>query len=200
MMLGTVSPVLRRILALAILAGVMFSVWGVVVEPLSDLWQEQRTAADRQQKMLAAYKRSAAELPALSARRDALRKQDATQSGFLEGAGATVIAAKLQTDVKRMIESQPGQVTSMQILPVATVDGFDKIAVRVDFKASTDALPRIVHAIEAGGNGAGGNAPALFVENISVRAPETPLPAAVAAREPELTVRWDVYGFARRAP
>jgi general secretion pathway protein M len=184
------SLLLRRHLAIAILLVLAALVWSGIVEPIIGFWRVRANQADNSLRSLAVFRRAAAPRQALEAQERELLARDAAQRGFIEGTTATVAAAKLQSDVKHIIETQSGQVASTQLLHSAPESGFEKIAVRVDFKTSTDSLPSIAYAIDAA-------MPSLFIENVSVRAPETPAQSTTAANVFDLSVRWDVYAYTR---
>jgi general secretion pathway protein M len=185
------APLLRRTFALVILSAILATLWGGIVVPCVDVWRNQRSQTEHLDKLLAGYRAMVAARPALEATVGALRARDAAQQGFLGSENYTLTGAKLQSDVKRLVEGHAGQVTSIQLLPMASESSFQKMTVRVDFKTSTDDLPKLAYAVETA-------SPVLFIENVIIRAPENSLTqAASAAAHLDLTVRWDVYGYAR---
>jgi general secretion pathway protein M len=188
-MMPTLSPGVRRLAALVILLVMVGIVWGGIVGPVVDAWQARSDHREQSLRLLGAYRRATESVPALKAEVADLQQRDRTQHGLLEGASVPLIGAKLQNDIKRIVEAQAGQVASTQALPPLRDGAFEKIAVRVDFRVSTDALAKVAYALEAA-------TPPLLIENVSVRAPETPMPPGKTAPL-DLSVRWDVYGYAR---
>lgn len=188
-MIRTLSPQLRRALAISILLLILFILWWGAVTPIAETMGGWREHIHDSLALLYDYRRTAAMEPALQASLEQLRSKSNADTGLLQGPNPAGIAAQLQGNVKSLVEGEAGQIISSQALPPANEAGFTKIAVRVDFRASIDALPKVIHVIES-------EAPSLFLDNISIRAAQIVSASSQTGASQDLTVRWDIYGYA----
>jgi hypothetical protein len=184
---------LGRALAAAILAALVAAVVGVVLRPFAVAWSEAGDSIAASTALLAGFQRAAAERPALEAELKALGGQTALpQPGLIDATNTPLAAARLQSAVKAIIETEGGQVRSVQELPATRAGGFQRVAIRLDVGVTTDGLQKALHRIEAA-------QPYMFVDNLAIRAPE---PARVAgprlpATASDLAIRLEVFGYMR---
>ena len=166
---GFASPLLRRALALAILAGCVALAWTLVVAPLIGLSRDRQAdiaAASEQVRHLDAL---IARKPVLDRRASALVARVAATGGFWSGPSAAVIAASMQDRLRQVVASSGGRVESSA----------DAARSRTTVFASwlcgsrSGPLATVQRALEA----VAAATPALFVEHLAITAP-------VAARDP----------------
>jgi hypothetical protein len=183
-----VSPIMRRVLALAILAAIPLTLWHAIIDPIWQSWADSDETEARSLQLIADFRQTAATRPALEARFKEVEVRGKTLPGFVTGNTPALAAATLQSEIKRIIESKGGQVRSTQDLAATRERGAEKIGVRFDITTSLESLPKIVYEIEA-------HAPYLFIDNVEIRAPEDARPESYVADKPILIIRWDVYGY-----
>jgi hypothetical protein len=167
---GFASPLLRRALALAILAGCVALAWTLVVAPLIGLSRDRQAdiaAASEQVRHLDAL---IARKPVLDRRASALVARVAATGGFWSGPSAAVIAASMQDRLRQVVASSGGRVESSADAGEITDHGFRKLAVRFAIRGPLATVQRALEAVAAA-------TPALFVEHLAITAP-------VAARDP----------------
>jgi hypothetical protein len=179
---------IRRAAALAILAAIPIAIWIVLADPLWQAWSDADETEERSGQLITEFRQTLAKKPIYEAQLKALDTRRGSMPGLVEGASPALAAATLQGDIKRTIESHGGQVRSTQDLSAVREHGFERIAVRIDWTASVEALSKILYEIE-------GHTPYLFVDNLEVRAPDDPKPENFVSGKPILTIRCDIYGY-----
>lgn len=188
-----VSPRLSRLLALALLIAALAVPYLAVVRPFVAELAANRELLAEQAALRERYGRIAANSAGLGERLDALREQPVAEHAYLEGASESLVAAELQSRVKSAVQSNGGTLNSTQILDATTEAGFRRLAVRVRMSASTDALPKVLYALES-------SEPFLFIDNVDINA------RTVRRRETggkgetetvELIASFDLFGYMR---
>jgi hypothetical protein len=178
------------LLALVILLVLAGTFWAAVIRPLADYWNDHQEALARSTRLLAGYLRSAAMRGALEAQLQQLTQEGASPKGFVDGATTTLAAAKLQGEIKQIIENNHAEIRSTQNLPSSTTNGFEKVEIRYDIAVSMSALEPLLHQLET-------HAPYLFIDHVDIQAPDSLSGAAPGTSDPKLTVRWDIRGYRR---
>ncbi len=180
----------QRALALAILLLLLGIVWRGILAPLLDWAGEEQDAAEQSLKLIAGFEHAAAARPALEDQLRALHAREASLTGFVGGASTALAAAQLQVEIRKIIESNGGEIKSVQNLPAAKKEDFEKIDIRYDIQAPMSALGAMLYQIET-------HNPALFVEAVGIGAPDTWRPDGHAAGEPKLLIHWSIHGYRR---
>ena len=191
-MTASLSPAVRRALALSILVVLLFGTYAMLVRPVLDSYLRDRQTLEEQQIALRRFQEAAQELPALQARLDELRRGGPQSAGYLQGQGETLAAASLQERLKALVLSEGGQFKSAQILPASDADRARRLAVRGEMMLGLAALQRVVYELEA-------STPFLVLDNLDIRAIASPQRTGQAAGEILLDIRLDLYGFMRSA-
>jgi len=183
-------PWMSRLMALALLLGLVLLAYAVVVAPLVAGYRQSEDAVAEAQELLAGYRSVAARRDVLEAQLAALSARQDDSGLYLAGATDALAAAALQDHVKGAIEGSGGNLRSIQILPGEDDEGFRRVGVRAQLTATVNDLLRILHEIEGG-------TPFLFVDALEVNnrrarrrsrdEPET--------MDPVLLVRLDVAGY-----
>ena len=183
------SPALRRVIALAILAMLLLlgaSAVGWVAneyDAAQGAAQQLQTAIDRRQQAESKVAELRAELAAL-------KQHQASAVGFLQSSGESLAAAELQSRIKSSVEAAHGELRSTQTLPGREEGGFRRVAIRGQIVVNIAALQRVIYELEA-------SAPFLFLDNVEIRARA---PSRAKAQDnPPLDVRFDLSGYLRRA-
>lgn len=184
------EPMSRRFAALAILFLLIAGVWLAFIRPLVALISEVDDGVDSSLKLIAGYERAAGVQAGLEARLQELRARDASAVGVLAASTAGVAAANLQGEIKRIIDSQGGEVRSAQAGAVSAVESFEKIETRYELAIPLHALGAVLYQIES-------HIPYLFFDEITVSAPENWQADIPAAANPKLTVRCTLHAYRR---
>ena len=183
------SPVVGRLLALAILAAAALGVWAGVVEPVKARFAEHDRTIEQSRDLLTRHMRIALERRQLEARLTALREMQSTSGRLIEGDSVELAAAGVQNKLKALADANGAKLKSTQILPAVDSEAFRKVAVRVTMMADTEAAQAVFHALETA-------TPYLFLDRIDLRGPKR-RSRRKKKNEGILQVRFDVFGYMR---
>jgi len=159
----SLPPLLHRMAALALLSVVALLLYAAVIAPVID--QAANAAADliRAQERLGRLQELAASVDRLD---NAARRVQALGPGrsfFIEAPSAVAASARLQEQLKELIDSSGARVTSLFALPPVDEKDYSRVTLRLLITADTPALQAVLHGIETA-------AVALVVEKLYVRA------------------------------
>ena len=186
----TVSPMSRRLAALAILLGLISFVWVYLATPVLDSIARDGASIAQSRQILADYDRLNTEFPSLQQRLGQIKESGADTAGFLDGANPALIAARLQGDVQQIASAAMVALRSSQTLPPAKEGNFRRIGLQLELGATPAGLQRLLHLIETG-------TPALFVQKLSIRLPEDGTAPSAPDGQPQLTIRLELCGYQR---
>lgn len=187
-----ISPPLRRVFALALLLAAVTLIATGIVLPTVQRYRAVESGVVDGAAALARFRQAGAKLPRLAAEHDALKQLLASQSGFLKATSDPLTAAEMQSRIKSVIDREGGELKSTQILPARDEGGFRKVAARVEWVGSTEALARIWYAMESG-------APFLFIDDFDIEGRPVPHKEKSAPPLIMLDVRFEVSAYARAA-
>ena len=196
----TLPPAVSKLLAVAILLGLLAALYGVVVEPIVTTQRQLEASIADGRYLLRQYRRAGTQRQELQTALDNIRgRGDATAaSGYVEAPSEALAAAALQERLKAVIAKHDGQLRSTQDLSTLSENEFTRVGVRVQMIGDIEALSKIFHELESG-------RPYLFLDNIDLRPTgsrrsrnKTPDQAADAAVA--LMARYDVFGYMSLAP
>lgn len=179
-----------RAAALSILFVLLGSVYLFVVGPLLDAYRSTDEAIELTGDQLARYENISKNYPALKAQLDRLTRRQAASGVYLAGDTDALAAAALQEDVSATIERNGGKLRSIQILPVTNDGDFKRVSVRVQLTATLAAFAQILYTLEAG-------KPVTFVDNLDVKNRRARRTAKNQNQDPELVIRFDLFGYLR---
>ena len=191
--IAKLDPARQRMLAVGLLVAVVAIALSVVLVPLWSLHRHYDDAIADLNDRIERYRRVAAQAPEYRKALDAMRAKDGRRF-FLNNTAPNLAGAELQELVRAAIESNGGRITTSQNQGPKDDGRFRQITVTVQFFASTPALQKILHALEA-------RPPYLSVESMTLR----PLNAfrgfkPAPGQEPEVNVQLDVAGIAFAEP
>jgi len=183
----------QRLLAAALLVVAAALALSVLLVPLLLLHRHYDDTIAALTDRVERYRRVAAQAPEFRKALDAIREKDGRRF-FLKNTAPNLAGAELQEQVRAAIEGNGGRITTSQNQSPRDEGRFRQIIVTVQFFATTPALQKILHAVEA-------QPPYLTVENMTLR----PLNAfrgfkPAPGQEPEVNVQLDVAGFAYTDP
>ncbi len=186
------SKGVRRAAALALLFVVVWAVYGMVLSPVLTAYRETGEEIEQTSELLERYQRISTNHPALKGQLEELVRQTAKSGIYLPGNTDSLAAAELQEGVSATIERNRGTLRSIQILPVADDGDFRKVTVRVQLTATLGAFTRILYSLEAA-------KPFVFIDNLDIknRRARTRQKDQQQEQNPELVIRFDLYGYLR---
>jgi general secretion pathway protein M len=191
-MRASLSPRLRRLLAVALLVATAALLWSAVVSPLLTDYADAQATIEH---MRSALDRGAAakyEIGSLRAELADLKKRQLSDAGFIDGATESIAAAQLQNRVKTAVDSAKGELRSTQVLPARDDGKYRRITVRGQVLVTTAGLLRVLHDLESAW-------PYLFLDNVEIKAQPLARDRDAVPQDPTLEIRFDVSGLMRRS-
>lgn len=185
----SLSPSVRRIIAVAILVAVIALPYRLIVQPLLESYDEADAQAALQYELLARYRHLAESRAELQARLQEVQAKPAAQAGYLAGESESLVAAELQNLVRSAIERDGGRLESTQVLPPVTEGAFRRITLRVRMFTDNHGLFQIFYDLES-------SLPYLFLDGIDIGSYER-RSRTTAEEGGNLSVGYDVYGYMR---
>lgn len=186
------SPGFSRALALMLLAALAWLAYSWLIQPVLDDYAEARAEVARLAPALARTGRGDSDLGALTAELARLKQNRPTTEGFLGSANEALAAAELQGRLNSSVAAARGELRSAQILAARDEGTFRRVSIRGQIAVTIGQLQHILYDLEAG-------SPFLFLDNVDIRTRQ----ASPARGRPEdeslLEVRFDLYGYMRRA-
>ncbi len=152
----------QRQLAISILVLVVISLLSVTAGPVWYANASRQAALDQAQERLLRYQQIAARDKELLPQYEALRQVQKSAGNQLRSDTGAVAGAELQRRVKDITANHQAQIVSTQILPVASEEGFVRIALRVRLRGVLPSLLQSIYDIET-------NEVHMFLDNLSLR-------------------------------
>jgi len=155
--------------------------------PIVAAFQAQQDDIDDALQQLGQTRAELAARPALEAELAAINRRGASVPGIVEGDSTALAQARLQSDLKTIVEGAKGEVRSMQALPAGQQGAFEAIAIECDLAIPQTRLKDLAYAVVT-------HAPYLFVDQVSIAAPPSN-PDEPQNRDIVLDVRWTIHGY-----
>ncbi len=189
-MIERLPRVQRRILAVLLLLTFAVVVVRVLVVPIGSTYVGNRDAIARIEDDIARYSRLSAQVDALRSLVGELQQSDDLARFVLTQESEPLAAAALQERVKSVVTGSAGTLTSTQVLPTETEQGFKRIVVNVRMAVSMDALQRVLYELE-------NDLPYLLVDDIVILSRAARKRRRTAQPVDSLDVRFNLYGYMR---
>jgi len=180
----------RRILAMLLLFLVLAAVVRVVVLPIWSGFLSNRDAIAQSEDNIARYSRLSTQIGALQSAVGELEQTDDLDRYVLVQESEPLAAAALQARMKSVVNSSGGTLTSTQVLPTETEQGFKRVIVNVRMAVSTDALQRVLYELE-------NNLPYLLTDDIVILSRGARKRRRTTQGVDLLDVRFNLYGYMR---
>jgi general secretion pathway protein M len=161
-MIGQLTDIQQRRLAIAILCGIVVAFMAITVVPAWTTGAAYSAQINQMQARLQRFETQAAADDALRPRYEQLARSHASSAHYLKSDTEAVAAAELQRVVKAITASNATQILTTQILPTAEEEGFIRVALRVRVRGSLEGIVQSIYDIEA-------NQTFLFLDNLSIR-------------------------------
>lgn len=157
------SSSMHRFLAVTLLVVLLYGAYWATQRYWFGTYEYYQDNLEQVHNRLQRYNAMLATQPKLESELQAVRKNNAVESYYLDSATPTLAATRLQQQARQAIEGNGGNVVSTQILPVVSEDDFSKVAIRIQMTGDTEAVQKTLHILESA-------RPLLFVDNVQVRA------------------------------
>ena len=181
-----------RALSLGLLLAVILAAYQLAVAPLLTAYADSDRQIAEVEDQLARFSRIAQLRPAYEEQMKELGQRLAAGGIYLKGETDSLSGAELQARISGLIERSGGRVRSIQILPAGEDEGFRKVGARVQLTATLGALEKVLYSLEAA-------KPFVFIENLDIknRRARRRKKDQEANTDPELTIRFDAFGYLR---
>jgi len=186
-MTWSLSPPIRRGLALSILLGLLLVAWAGVVSPLIGFPRERQGQIDALSEELGRLRTMTARRPELERQAAAVQGQLAAEGGFWSGASAAAVAASVQDRLRQVVVGSGGRVKSTSEGTESPASGFREVTIRFSIEGTLETVQKSLAAIETA-------TPALFVNGLTIAAPSD---LTARDRPPVLNLDLDVTGYMR---
>jgi hypothetical protein len=171
---------------------VLGAVVRVLVVPIWSTYLGNRDAIAQSEDNIARYSRLSTQIGALQLVVGELEQADNLDRYVLVQASEPLAAAALQARMKSVVTNSGGTLTSTQVLPTETEQGFKRVIVNVRMAVSTDALQRVLHELE-------NNLPYLLTDDIVILSRGARKRRRTTQRVDLLDVRFNLFGYMRDA-
>ena len=163
-MSGSLFPLLRRALAVAILFAVPLVVWLALADPLIAMVADRQTAIITQAERLARLKATIARIPELRRSESESNQRLEAAGGIWTGTSEAVIAATMQDRLRQAVAGSNGVVKSSSHLRGADENGLQTVRIRFVIEGTLATIEQTLAVIET-------SRPVMFVANMTVTAP-----------------------------
>ncbi len=180
----------RRILAVLLLLLALAAVVRVLVVPIWSTYLGNRDAIAQSEDNIVRYSRLSTQIGALQSAVGELEQADNLDPYVLVQESEPLAAAALQARMKSVVTSSGGTLTSTQVLPTETEQGFKRVIVNVRMGVSTDALQRVLYELE-------NSLPYLLADDIVIVSRRARKRRRTTQTADLLDVRFNLYGYMR---
>ncbi len=150
------------LLSFLILVGLVALVYAACVRPALTYYQDKQAELETQQERLQRYKNVANQKDTLIPFYKKQINQSSDTVNFMPVMAPSLAAAKLQEQIKSLLEKNHGQLISTQPIPAQAEDVVTPITIKVHIKSNTDALLHVLHDLES-------KRPLTFIENLQIQ-------------------------------
>ena len=179
---------ISRIMALALLLGLVLLVAVVAVLPFAEKARMTGEALEFNRDMIARMSRSAAHPGSYDAQIDLLRARINESELYIRAATEPLAAAAVQEHLKRAVGLYGGELRSVQSLPSLAEGELTRIGLRVVMTGTLGPMIHVLHELETG-------EPYLFVDNLQIKSTRRRRRRTQEQRVDTLSIRFDVHGY-----
>lgn len=177
-----------RALAIGLLALGLLIFAALLFVPARMLHRHYDQVIESQVDFLGRYQRVAATRGEIQAALDRVKKLEGRKH-FLKNTGLALAASEIQETAKTLIETNGGRLNSMQVAPQKDEAGYRRVTVNIQMFSNMNTLRKILYTVET-------IQPYLFVDNLIIRSQANAYFRAVPGVEPEVSVQFDLSGYA----
>lgn len=185
----------HRWLALGLFFLVLLVLFFVLIMPIVttglDYYEQKKELIFRLQRS----KQIVAKKDRVTANIERINEQYIQQNYFSTQNTVALASADLQKFIKLTISEAGGQLTSTQVLPSSSVDGFNRITIKVRMSGDVDVLRSVLYQIES-------STPIIVVDQMDIRPIRGKRNRKTRKMEPsnKLNVNFQATGFMRARP
>ncbi|MFK8068601.1 MAG: type II secretion system protein GspM [Gammaproteobacteria bacterium] len=150
------------LLSFLILITLVALIFAACVRPALTYYKDKQTELQTQQERLHRYKNVAAQKDTLLPFYKKQINQSTDTINFMQKMAPSLAAAKLQQQIKSLLEKNQGQLISTQPIPAQPEDMVTPIMIKVHIKSNTKALLHILHNLES-------SQPLVFIQNLQIQ-------------------------------
>lgn len=184
-----VPPIIGRILALALLLGLVLLAVVAGVLPFAEKWRATGEALDFNRDMIARLTRSTAHRGSYGAQIDMLQARINESGLYIRAETEPLAAAEVQERLKRAVGLHGGELRSVQSLPSQVEENLTRIGLRVVMTGRLGPMIHVLHELETG-------EPYLFAGNLQIKtARQRRRRRNQEQRTGNLSIRFDIYGY-----
>ena len=183
-----VPPIIERMLALALLLGLVLLVAVFGILPLVERARLTDEALEYNREMIARLSRSAANPGSYDAQIDLLRARINDSGLYIRAATEPLAAAAVQEHLKRAVGLHGGELRSVQSLPSLAEENLTRIGLRVVMTGVLGPTIHVLNELESG-------EPYLFVDNLQIKSSKRRRRRTQEQAVGRLSIRFDVYGY-----
>jgi general secretion pathway protein M len=181
-------PIIERMLALALLLGLVLLVAVFGVLPFADRARMTSDALEFNREMIARLSRSAAHPGSYDAQIDLLLARINDSGLYIRAATEPLAAAAVQEHLKRAVGLYGGELRSVQSLPSLPEENLTRIGLRVVMTGTLGPMIRVLHELESG-------EPYLFIDNLQIKSTTRRRRRTQEQAVGRLSIRFDVHGY-----
>jgi len=183
-----VPPVIARIMALALLLGLVALVAVVAVLPFAERARLTDEALEFNREMIARLSRGAAHPGSYDAQIDLLLARINDSGLYIRADTEPLAAAAVQEHLKRAVGLHGGELRSVQSLPSLAEENLTRIGLRVVMTGTLGPMIHVLHELETG-------EPYLFVDNLQIKSTTRRRRRTQQQAVGRLSIRFDVHGY-----
>jgi len=187
----TLTPMQSRVLAIALLLGVLALLVVLVYVPWQRLHRHYDTAIEDQLDRSSRYLRIAAQRQNVEANIVLIKKRDARRY-YLKASAPALAAAEVQQMAQTIIEANELKVDSTQIAAHKDDGPRRKVVVNFQLRGQLPAVQKALYELETA-------LPYMYVDNLVMRSSLARRGVPVPGVEPDIMVQFDLYAFAQVA-
>ena len=181
-------PIVARMVALALLLGLvaLVAVFGVL--PFAEKARLTGEALEFNREMIARLSRSAAHPGSYDAQIDLLLARINDSGLYIRADTEPLAAAAVQEHLKRAVGLYGGELRSVQSLPSLEEENLTRIGLRVVMTGTLGPMIHVLHELESG-------EPYLFVDNLQIKSTTRRRRRTQQPPTSRLSIRFDVHGY-----
>jgi len=186
--MSEMPPIAGRIVALAMLLGLVLLVTAFGVLPILEKVRVTDEALDYNRDMIARLSRSAANPGYYDAQIDALVARINESGLYIRADTEPLAAAAVQEHLKRAVGLHGGELRSVQSLPSLAEEDLTRVGLRVVMTGPLGPMIHVLYELESG-------EPYLFADNLQIKSATRRRRRTDQPAVETLSIRFDVYGY-----
>lgn len=183
-----VPPIVGRILALALMLGVVLLVVVVGVLPFVERARMTDEALEHNREMIARLSRSVANRGSYDTQIEVLLARINESGLYIRADTEPLAAAAVQEHLKRAVGLHGGELRSVQSLPSLIEDDLTRIGLRVVMTGALGSMIHVLYELES-------SEPFLFVDSLQIKSTTRRRRRTAEPPVETLSIRFDVYGY-----